>query len=172
MRQFRRRERKDFSEQELRDLTAWLEIAWDDPPGSWPDEHWEEIGTGPHFFIEEDGIVLAHACIGFGEIRAAGRRLVAGFVENVASAPTHRLQGFGSEVMRTTQEELARTAEIGVLASGYAKFYERLGWEYWQGQTSVREPDGSTTATDPDVDGHVFVPPDSRWSRRARDAPA
>jgi GNAT superfamily N-acetyltransferase len=157
MTQLRWRDREDFSERELQDLTTWLEVAFDDPPGSWPDRHWQDVGTGPHFLIQEDGMLLAHACIGFGHVRAAGRRLVAGFVENVATAPAHRMRGLGSEVMLATQEELARIAEIGVLASGHAHFYERLGWEYWPGQTSVCEPDGRTTLTDPDIDGHVFV---------------
>ena len=35
-----RLEREAFSEQELRDLTSWLEAAYADPAGSWRDEMW------------------------------------------------------------------------------------------------------------------------------------
>ena len=151
-----RLEREAFSEEELRDLTSWLEAAYADPAGSWRDEMWAELGPGPHFLIEEDGDLVAHACLVFGQVRVGGLKLETAFVENVATRADRRREGFATAVMRAAQAEILNEADLGVLSTGTPAFYEPLGWERWLGPTSVREADGTTTLT-PEEDGFVHV---------------
>jgi len=152
----RRLGREAFSEEELRELTNWLEAAYADPAGSWRDEMWVELGPGPHFLIEEDGDLVAHACLVFGQVRTGGRELETVFVENVATRSDRRREGLATAVMRAAQAEITNEADLGVLSTGTPAFYEPLGWERWLGPTSVREPDGTTTLT-PEEDGFVHV---------------
>jgi aminoglycoside 2'-N-acetyltransferase I len=152
----RRLERDAFSEDELRELKSWLEEAFADPAGSWREEMWSELGDGPHFLIEEDGELVAHACLVFGQVRTGGRELETAFVENVATRADRRRRGLATVAMRVVQAEIMQKADLGVLGTGTPAFYEPLGWERWRGSTSVRESDGTTTNT-PEEDGFVFV---------------
>src|SRR5438045_2437137 len=105
MNDVRRREREDFSERELRGLTRWLEEAYGDEPGSWPEHHWEELGPGPHFLIEgPDGELLAHACVVWVPVTIGGTQLRSGYLEDVATRADLRGQGLGSIVTKVAQE--------------------------------------------------------------------
>lgn len=156
MQTVRRREGEDFTQRELRDLLIWLAVAYGDRAESWRYAHWAEIGDGPHYVIEEDGELLAHACLAFGDLQAGDLTLKAAFVEDVATRADRRRQGLASVVMRALQLDLAQVVQIGVLCTGTPAFYERLGWERWRGPTSVREGEGHVTLT-PEEDGNVFV---------------
>jgi len=152
----RRLERGAFSEEDLRGLKSWLEVAYADPAGSWRDDMWTEIGPGPHFLIEQDGDLVAHACLVFGQVRTGDLKLEAAFVENVATRVERRREGLATAVMRAAQAEIMNGADLGVLGTGTPELYEPLGWERWRGPTSVRESDGTTTQT-PEEDGFVHV---------------
>lgn len=152
----RRLEREAFSGEGLRDLTSWLEAAYADPAGSWRNQIWTELGPGPHFLIEEDGDLVAHACLVFGQVRTGGLELETAFVENVATRSDRRGEGLATAIMRAAQAEILDDADLGVLSTGTPAFYQPLGWERWLGPTSVREPDGTTTPT-PEEDGFVHV---------------
>jgi len=152
----RRVGREAFSEEMLRELKSWLETAFGDRVGSWRDEMWTELGPGPHFIIEEDRDLLAHACLVFGQVRTGGMELETAFVENVATRVDRRREGLATAVMRAAQTEIMKEGDLGVLGTGTPAFYEPLGWEQWLGPTSVRESDGTTTQT-PEEDGFVYV---------------
>jgi aminoglycoside 2'-N-acetyltransferase I len=152
----RRLERDAFSDEDLRVLKSWLEVAYADPEGSWRDHMWTELGPGPHFLVEEDGDLVAHACLVFGQVRTGGHELETAFVENVATRADRRREGLATAVMRGAQAEIMSKAELGVLGTGTPALYQPLGWERWLGPTSVRESDGTTTQT-PDEDGFVYV---------------
>ena len=152
----RRREREDFTPLELQNLLTWLEAAYDEPAGSWRFAHWAEIGPGPHYLIEEDGELVAHACVAFGALQAGDLALTAAFVEDVAARADRRREGLATLVMQTLQRDLGAPGQLGVLCTGTPAFYEPLGWERWRGPTSVREPHGAITAT-PEEDGNVFI---------------
>src|SRR3954453_24170404 len=99
----RRLERTPFSEDDLRVVKSWLEVAYADPVGSWRDHMWTELGPGPHFLIEEDGDLVAHACLVFGQVRPGGHELETAFVENVATRADRRHEGLATAAMRAAQ---------------------------------------------------------------------
>jgi aminoglycoside 2'-N-acetyltransferase I len=149
------REREEFSAQELARLLAWLEETYEEGPWRW--EHWSDLGTGPHATIsDDDGSLLAHACVDWVPVEIDGRPVASGYLEDVATRKDVRGRGYGSAVVRATQREIERRAEIGFLATGGFGFYERLGWVRWTGPTSVSEGDGSVTLT-PDEDGFIMA---------------
>ena len=147
-------ERDELSPAELEALLAWLEVAFDDGP--WRPEHWADVGPGPHAMVHDDeGALVAHACVDWISVDVGGRTLQAGYLEDVATRADARGRGLGTAVVAAAQREIERRAEIGVLATGEFGFYERLGWRRWTGATSVTEADGGVTRT-PDEDGSLM----------------
>lgn len=155
MQQVRVVERDALSAEDLAELLAWLESAYDEGP--WRPEHWREVGPGPHAILYDDhGGLLAHACVDWIDVAIGDRPVAAGYLEDVATRPDARGRGFGTAVVRAAQAEIARRADIGFLATGSTTFYERLGWFRWRGPTSVVEADGSITRTE-EEDGAIMA---------------
>jgi aminoglycoside 2'-N-acetyltransferase I len=149
------RDRSSFSPDELGGLRVWLEAAYADGP--WREEHWDEIGPGPHVVAEDDdGSLLAHACVAWVPVTTGPMTLRAGYLEDVATRPDVRGRGYGTAVVVATHSLIRAGAEIGFLATGSQPFYERLGWTTWRGPSSVVEADGSRTPT-PEEDGFLMV---------------
>jgi aminoglycoside 2'-N-acetyltransferase I len=149
------RDRSSYSARELDELRAWLETAYDEGP--WRPEHWDDIGPGPHVVAEDDdGSLLAHACVAWVPITAGETTLRAGYLEDVATRADVRGRGYGTAVVTATHPLIRAEAEIGFLATGSHPFYERLGWERWHGPSSVVEPDGTRTPT-PEEDGYLMA---------------
>ena len=118
-----------LSRAELR--TLWS-LAFGD---RFSDDDAEHAFGGAHVLAHEGGRLLGHAA-------AVPRRLrfgdapwcTVGYVEAVAVAPDRQGEGLGRTVMGRLQEEIARRWPVAVLSTGRATgFYERLGWERWQG---------------------------------------
>jgi aminoglycoside 2'-N-acetyltransferase I len=157
-------EREQLSPTELRELLRWLEEAYDEGP--WRQEHWSDVGPGPHALIrDESGELVAHACVDWISVEIGGRTLRAGYLEDVATRADARGHGYGAAVVVGVQREIERRAEIGLLATGEFAFYERLGWTRWTGPTSVRESDGSITRTAEDDDAimTLLLPQTPTW---------
>jgi aminoglycoside 2'-N-acetyltransferase I len=153
-------ERENLSPDQLEALLRWLEVAFDDGP--WRPEHWSDLGPGPHAMVhDDDGSLVAHACVDWIQVEVGGRELRAGYLEDVATRADARGRGSGAAVVAAAQREIERRAEIGFLATGEFGFYERLGWRRWAGPTSVSETDGTVTPT-PDEDGFIMWLPSSR----------
>ena len=149
------RDRSSYSAAELDELRAWLEVAYDDGP--WRSEHWDDIGPGPHVVAEDDdGSLLAHACVAWVPVTFRDTPLRTGYLEDVATRPDVRGRGYGTAVVAATHPLIRADASIGFLATGSQPFYERLGWARWRGPSSVVELDGTTTPT-PDEDGFLMV---------------
>jgi aminoglycoside 2'-N-acetyltransferase I len=147
-------EREDLSDAELRDLLAWLEVAFDDGP--WRPEHWDEVGPGPHLFVDDDRGIAAHACIDWIPVRAGEHEVRVGYLEDVATREDRRGQGLGTALLRAARPLLEGGSGLGLLATGSFGFYEREGWVRWQGPLSVVEADGSITRTT-EEDGFVMA---------------
>jgi aminoglycoside 2'-N-acetyltransferase I len=159
-------ERTDLSNEELEALLAWLETAYDEGP--WRREHWSDLGPGPHAMIHDDrGGLLAHACVVWVPVEIDGRHLRAGYLDDVATRADVRGYGHGTAVVTAAQGEIARRADIGLLATGEHAFYERLGWIRWTGATSVVETDGTVTRTEEEDDAimALFLPQTPAWLR-------
>ena len=124
-----------------------MDVAFE---GDYDDEDWDHGLGGLHFTVEDGDDVLAHASVVEREIHVDGRPFRAGYVESVATAPARQGEGLGTAVMRAAGEHIRQAYELGVLGTGEHHFYERVGWERWQGPTFVRHPDGPVRSEEDD----------------------
>jgi aminoglycoside 2'-N-acetyltransferase I len=122
------------------------------------DEHdWEHTVGGTHVLAVEDGEVVAHGAVVGRTLAAGGRELRTGYVEGVATRTGWRGRGLATLVMGEVGRLVAAGYELGALSDGtrIPGFYQRLGWETWQGPTFVAGPGGpQRTASD---DGSILV---------------
>lgn len=118
--------------------------------GAFSDDDWDHAQGGWHLVREHGGRVLAHASVVPRVIDVGERSLRAGYVEAVATAPDAQRAGHGSLVMAAAAEVIERHFEIGVLSTAAHGFYERLGWERWQGPTFVIDDDRRLRTEDED----------------------
>jgi aminoglycoside 2'-N-acetyltransferase I len=137
-------------------LRELFDEAWSDAAeGGFTDQDWGHAVGGVHVIAEADGLMVAHASVVERELHTAGHRLPTGYVEAVATRPSHQRQGLGSLVIGATGELIDRTYRLGALATGVVGFYEKLGWVAWEGPTSVRTDAGPVRTAE--EDGNVFV---------------
>jgi aminoglycoside 2'-N-acetyltransferase I len=140
---------------EVAALRELFDEAWRDDAEGFTDQDWSHAVGGVHVIAAAEGRVVAHASVVQRELQAGGRRLRTGYVEAIATRPSHQRQGLGSLVIGEVGELIDRTYPLGALATGVVGFYERLGWVAWEGPTSVRTAAGTVrTVTE---DGNVFV---------------
>jgi aminoglycoside 2'-N-acetyltransferase I len=142
-----------LSAADRRALRALLDEAF---AGDLSDDDWAHALGGWHAIAREIGAIVAHAAVVPRRIEIDGRLFHAGYVEAVATAPSHQRRGFGTAVMRAIAGEVRTRFELGVLSSGTWGFYERLGWERWRGPTWVRAADGERRRS-PEEDDGVMV---------------
>ncbi|MCX7669110.1 MAG: GNAT family N-acetyltransferase [Anaerolineae bacterium] len=102
-----------------------------------------------HVLGYADGRLVAHALWLDRPLRVGdGPWLAAAYVEGVATAAAYRRRGYGSAVMRRLQEAVAGY-DLAALSPAEPEWYERLGWERWQGPLWI-ERQGVLEATPPD----------------------
>jgi aminoglycoside 2'-N-acetyltransferase I len=124
---------------EWAELTDLCVAAFNEP---W-DDYWESIGPGVHVIARDpDGRFVAHAAIVDRLLYPADAVLQGGYVEAVAVLPNRQRTGFGTIVMDEIDRMIDEGYELGALGTGSQPFYERLGWEVWQGPTWIRHLDG------------------------------
>ena len=143
----------DLSSSDWSTLTDLCVAAFNEP---W-DDYWESIGPGVHVIAEDArrGIV-AHAAIVDRLLYPGDATLRAGYVEAVAVWPELQRNGLGTDVMEVIDAMIDESYELGALGTGSHGFYRRLGWVVWQGQTWIRERDGSLQRS-PDEDGGIMI---------------
>ena len=148
----RRFDTADATDERLAAIRQLLDRAF---AGDFSDDDWEHTLGGTHVVAEHGDEVIAHAAVVRRTIHAAGRSFDAGYVEGVATEPGRQGQGFGGRVMAEVGEIVRNEFELGTLSTSRHRFYERLGWERWRGQTSVRR--GTSVVRTPDEDDGVMV---------------
>ena len=122
------------------------------------DEHdWEHTLGGIHVLATEDGEPVAHGAVVPRVMVTGGRDLATGYVEGVATRGDRRGRGLATAVMAEVGRVIERDYELGALGdgSGIPGFYQRLGWETWQGPTWVAGPKGRERT--PEDDGSILV---------------
>jgi aminoglycoside 2'-N-acetyltransferase I len=122
------------------------------------DEHdWEHTLGGVHVLVVEDGAVVAHGAVVPRVLATGGRELRTGYVEGVATRGDRRGRGLGRLVMAEAGKVIQDGYELGALSdgTGIPGFYQRLGWETWQGPTWAAGPDGPVRTGE--EDGSVLV---------------
>ena len=152
----RRASTDELSASQVQAIREMLEAAFgSDEEEKFTDDDWEHATGGVHFIIEAEGRVLAHAAVVQRELHLGDRPIRTGYVEAVATAPGRQRQGLGTSVMREVGSYINEHFQLGGLGTGSQGFYERLGWEIWQGPSAVRAPTGSQPT--PDDDGYIMV---------------
>jgi aminoglycoside 2'-N-acetyltransferase I len=143
---------------EIATIRALLLAAFgSDEEEAFTDDDWDHSVGGTHFVLDLDGEIVAHASVVERALHVAGVPLSTGYVEAVATAPDHQGAGLGSLVMTDAAALISDRFELGALGTGRLHFYERLGWQRWQGPTYVRTEDGPLRT--PDEDGYILVLP-------------
>ncbi len=139
---------------ELIAIRELMDVAFaDDEGGPFDDDDWQHALGGVHVVLDVDGVIVAHASVVERDIHIARQPLRTGYVEAVATAPGR--QGFGTKVMEAIGVVIQADFELGVLGTGRHHFYERLGWQTWQGPAFLRTPYGDQRT--PDEEGYLLV---------------
>ena len=121
------------------------------------DEHdWEHTVGGTHVVALDGEVIVGHAALVARTLFVGGQPFRTGYVEGVGVAPAHQGEGIGSLVMADVGTLITRDFELGGLGTGRHSFYERLGWERWQGPTFVRGG-GELVRTEEDDDGVMVL---------------
>lgn len=137
------------------DLLTQARQLMDDAFDDFSDDDWGHALGGTHLFGVDDGQVIAHGAVVTRTLTVAGQPIDVGYLEAVAVAPDHQGGGLGSSLVAELTDHVRSTFAIGALSTGRHAFYEHLGWERWQGPTSVMI-DGTPTPT-PDDDDALMV---------------
>ncbi len=127
------------------------------PPGDegFTEADWEHAIGGIHVVLDLAGSLVAHASVVERDLHVGGRPTRTGYVEAVAVDPARQGSGLGTRVMHEIDAEIVERYELGALGTGAHHFYERLGWQVWQGSLSVRTDEGDQRT--PDEEGDILV---------------
>jgi aminoglycoside 2'-N-acetyltransferase I len=142
----------DLDERSLAAIRSLLVAAFD---GGFDEHDWAHTCGGWHIVIEDGGHLVAHAAVVARILDVDGTLLRTGYVEGVATAPDRQGSGLGTAVMQAAATVIERDFDLGALSTGEHTFYERLGWERWQGPTFATH--GTERARTPDDDDGVMV---------------
>jgi aminoglycoside 2'-N-acetyltransferase I len=145
----------ELSSEEVASLRELFRAAWSESSDPFTEEDWDHAVGGMHFILEEGEGITAHAAVVERELHTGGYRLATGYVEAVATWPTHQRRGRASALMREVDEYIDRAFPLGALDTGRTAFYERLGWVAWKGPTFVRTDSGLIRTAE--EDGQVLV---------------
>ena len=132
-------------------LVAVLHAAFDDLT---PEDVEHAMG-GVHWLAETGGRVVGHASVVPRILEADGRPIRTGYMEAVAVHPDLQRHGVGTRLIVEADAHVTAEYEMGALGTGEQAFYERLGWERWQGPTYERTAEGDVRT--PDEDDGVMV---------------
>lgn len=123
--------------------------------GHFSEDDWEHGLGGWHAIVTDGDAVVAHAAVVPRTLHVAERPVRAGYVENVGAAPARERRGLATLAMTEINDVLRREFDMGALSTGAHPFYERLGWERWQGPTFVRS--GSEVLRTEEEDDGIMV---------------
>jgi len=152
----RRLTTEELTPGELADIRALLEAAFGPKPDDrFSETDWAHVLPGKHFIVELGGQMVAFASVAERPIEVDGRPFRTGYVEAVATAPVQQGRGLGTRVMSEVSAFIKANFELGALGTGAHHFYERLGWQTWQGPSFVRTADGLMPTSD--QDGYIMV---------------
>lgn len=141
--------------EDLRAIRDLMDTAFGSGEEAFAEEDWEHALGGLHLVLDLEGKIICHASVVERTIEIDGRPLRTGYVEAVATDPSRQGQGHGTIVMVAATEHIRATYELGALGTGRHAFYERLGWQTWQGPAFVRSPDGEQRTHD--EEGYILV---------------
>jgi aminoglycoside 2'-N-acetyltransferase I len=136
----------EFSPAEIGSLRVLFDAAWTGEDGVFTQEDWHHALGGEHFVVDVAGGIVSHASVVPRHLMTAGLSLSTGYVEAVATLPRYQGRGLASGVMLQATAFVDERYEFGALDTGVPAFYERLGWQRWEGPTSVLPRPGADGA--------------------------
>jgi aminoglycoside 2'-N-acetyltransferase I len=145
----------ELTTREIASLHALFAAAWPDPDDTFGDEDFDHAMGGAHFVVERDGAIVSHASVVERTLHTGEHRLRTGYVEAVATLPSHRRRGHASAIMQEVGAFIDATFRLGALGTGEHGFYHRLGWIVWKGPKMVRTDRGEVPT--PEEDGFILV---------------
>ena len=131
----------DLSADDLAGLLGLFRACWPEVDDFTESDVAHATG-GRHWLAEAGGRIVGHLAVVSRALEADGRPLLTGYVEAVATLPAWRHRGIATTLLRAAAAHIEGRYEAGALSTGAHALYERLGWERWQGPTSVRAADG------------------------------
>jgi GNAT superfamily N-acetyltransferase len=144
-------------------LRELFDEAWSDDAEGFTDRDWSHAVGGVHVIAEADGRVVAHASVVQRELHTAAHRIRTGYVEAVATRPSHQREGLGSLVIGEVGELIDRTYRLGALATGVGGVLSatRMGGvggsdlrpDGGRARSNVRRGRERLRPSDPDVSG-------------------
>jgi aminoglycoside 2'-N-acetyltransferase I len=139
------------------ELAAARRLVFEAFGGRFDSHDWDHALGGVHVVVEEDDGIVAHGAVVPRTLETGGRALRTGYVEAVATRRDRQGRGLATLVMREVGRVIGQDYELGALAdgTGIPGFYQRLGWETWQGPTWVAAPHGRERTAE--EDGGVLV---------------
>lgn len=124
---------------------AALRTLWDRAFGDrFSDDDADHAYGGVHVLAHDGDRLVGHASAVPRRIRFGEQpwRTV-GYVEAVATDPDRQGEGVGRRTMERLRGEISSRWPVALLSTGRATgFYERLGWERWQGLSCTRTATG------------------------------
>ena len=139
------------------ELAALRRMVFEAFGGRFDEHDWDHTLGGVHVLATEEGELVAHGAVVPRTLVTGGRELRTGYVEGVGTRVDRQGRGLAKAVMAVVGQVIREGYELGGLSdgSGIPGFYQRLGWEIWEGPTFVAGPRGRVrTAED---DGSVLV---------------
>lgn len=138
---------EDLSGETLDAVRGLMEDAFE---SEFTDDDWDHTTGGVHIMVFDDGDLVSHAAVVERILTIGNVSWRVGYMEGVATATAMQGHGHGSLAMARAAELIESSFELGAMATSAHHFYERLGWERWQGPTFVRYPDGLVRTEDED----------------------
>jgi aminoglycoside 2'-N-acetyltransferase I len=151
----RRSATDELSSSEVAGLRRLFDAAWGEGAERFTDDDWGHAAGGVHFILDDGGETVAHASVVERELHIGGHRLATGYVEAVATRPSHQRRGHASALLREVGAYIDQTFRLGALDTGRPTLYQRLGWVVWEGPTFVRTDAGLIRTEE--EDGQVLV---------------
>jgi aminoglycoside 2'-N-acetyltransferase I len=125
-------------------IIALCNLAYDEELSPYLD--W--IGPGVHLLCHEGDRLVGHAMIVERALQPGTEAaLRTGYVELVATHPEWQGCGIATALLRACEAECEHF-ELAALSPSSVAFYERLGWQLWQGPLSVRTGQGTLPTPD------------------------
>ena len=145
-------ETAEASTEFLNELRTLLSISFGN---KFTEDDWNHGLGGRHFAILEAGRLVAYCAVVPRRIYIEEKPYSCGYLENVASAPDKRHQGFASMAVRKANQHITENFDIGGLSTSKHDFYRKFGWQVWRGPTFVVS-NGSWRSSD-SVGGGIMI---------------
>ncbi len=137
----------DVSSRTISSIRSLLELAYE---GDFSSEDWEHTFGGQYFIGLLDNIIIAHGSVVPRNMFINGQEITVGYVEAIAVLPAYWRQGFGTQLMTQITQFCHKTYELSMLSTDEKKFYEKLGWRQFLGESFVRNGDSVVRTAEED----------------------